>query len=188
MAGHSKWANIKNRKGAQDAKRGKLFSQLAKNIKSAVKEGESGDANTNPALRLALEKARAANMPKDNIQRAIDRGLGKTASGQQLKEVQYEGFGPQGVGVIITTVTDNQQRTSSDVRNILTKSGGSLGSPGSVGYLFNRDQSGEFQPSMPLEITDQTVQSSLQEMVDKLLNLDDVEDVYLAATWAEQQS
>ncbi len=183
MAGHSKWANIKNRKGAQDAKRGKLFSQLSKGIKMAVKEGGSGDVDSNPALRLAVDKARAANMPKENIQRAIDRGLGKSATGASIQEVVYEGFGPQGVGLIIVTLTDNTQRTSSNIKNIVNKSGGSLGSPGCVMYMFERDDAGEYVCSMPMKLSDKSVIGQIESLIDALREDDDVEDVYCAAEW-----
>lgn len=183
MAGHSKWANIKNRKGAQDAKKGKVFSQLSKLIKAAVKEGGSGDPNSNPGLRVILDKARAANMPKDNIQRAIDRGTGKTASGVSLQEKAYEAFGPQGVGLVILAMTDNDQRTSSNVRSLLTRAGGSLGGPNSVMYMFQRDQNGDFQPTMPMNLEDEHLISQIETLVENLRADDDVEDVYVGATW-----
>lgn len=182
MAGHSKWNNIKNRKGAQDTKRGKAFSQCAKAIRSATKEGGSGDPKFNPTLRLALEKARAVNMPNDKIQKAIDRGLGKTAAGVIMEEINYEGFAPGGVGMIIASITDNKNRTASEIRTILSKAGGALGSPGSAGYMFNRID-GEYQVTMPMTITDENQQLKLQELMDNLRELDDVEDVYLAGEW-----
>lgn len=182
MSGHSKWNNIKNRKGAQDIKRGKAFSQCAKAIKVATQEGASGDPKFNPFLRIALEKARAVNMPKDKIQRAIDRGLGKTHAGVALEEIHYEGFAPGGVGLIIAAVTENKNRTASEIRTILSKAGGSLGSPGSVGYMFSRS-GGEYHVTMPMEIADESTQEKLQELMDNLRELDDVEDVYCAGTW-----
>ncbi len=183
MSGHSKWSTIKHKKGALDAKRGKLFSQLSKNIKIAVKEGKSGDANQNPGLRLAVEKARSANMPNENIQRAIDRGLGKSASGAVIQEIVYEGFGPNGVGMVIIAMTDNTQRTSSNVKNILSKAGGSIGGPGSVMYMFQRDENGEYQCTMPMNIDDEKLQSKLEELMDSLREDDDVEDVFCAGEW-----
>lgn len=182
MAGHSKWNNIKNRKGAQDIKRGKAFSQCAKLIKSATKEGGGGDPKFNPSLRLALDKARAVNMPNDKIQKAIDRGLGKTAAGTIMEEINYEGFAPGGVGMIIVSVTDNKNRTASEIRTILSKAGGSLGSPGCAGYMFSRVD-GEYQTTMPMIIDDPMQQEKLQELMDNLRELDDVEDVYLAGEW-----
>jgi YebC/PmpR family DNA-binding regulatory protein len=183
MAGHSKWANIKHRKGAQDAKRAKVFSKISKLIKAAVKEGGSGDPEMNPQLRVVLDKAKEANMPKDNIQRAIDRGLGKSASGAALQEKIYEGFGPQGIGMVIVASTDNEQRTGANVRYILNKAGGSLGGPNTVMYMFERTQSGDFQPTMPMELDDQQTISKLQDIVEQLEEDDDVDEVYLAATW-----
>lgn len=177
MAGHSKWHNIKNRKGAQDAKRGKVFTQLAKLIRSAVKEHTSGDPGANPTLRLLLDKARAANMPKDNIQRAIDKGLGKSSSGQAYQDFLYEGFGPQGVGLLIEVVTDNPNRTSSEVRTLLSKAGGSLAGPHSVSYMFERNQSGEYESIMPLPVAEGVV-DQVTELIENLEALDDVEAVY----------
>lgn len=188
MAGHSKWNNIKHRKGAMDAKRSKLFSQVSKMIKIAVKENGSADPGSNPGLRVALDKAKEANMPKDKIQKAIDRGLGKTASGVQMTEIVYEGFGPQGIGMMVVTVTDNKQRTSSEVRHAFTRAGGSLGSPNSVSYLFERDQAGEYQSSMPQDITDAVTISQVEGLVETLRSLDDVEDVYVAATWQSDET
>jgi YebC/PmpR family DNA-binding regulatory protein len=137
MSGHSKWSTIKRAKGITDAKRGQAFTKLANAITIATKLGNSGDADSNPRLRLAIDAARAVNMPKDNIQRAIDRGLGKLG-GQSLEEVLYEGFGPGRVAFIVEGVTDNKNRTNSEVRNIFDKSGGNMGSIGSVAYMFDR--------------------------------------------------
>lgn len=185
MSGHSKWSNIKNRKGAQDAKKGKVFSLIAKQIRLAVKEGASDDPKSNPSLRLALDKARAANMPKENVQRAIDRGMGRS-SGGQLTEIIYEGFAPQGIGILVQAVTDNKQRTGGEVRHIFSKAGGSLGGPGSAMYLFSRSEDGqEYLPTMPIEITDPAQQEQLEELIDLLRSNEDVEDVYCAGTWPD---
>lgn len=181
MAGHSKWNNIKNRKGAVDAKRGKVFSQLSKLIKSATKEGKSGDPAHNPALRLIVEKARAANMPKENIQRAIDRGLGK-GKGRTIQEIVYEGFAAGGVAVVIVAQTDNPQRTASEVRMMLSKAGGSLGGPGSVMYMFERSGE-EYNVTIPMELTDEQQIADLEELMDTIRANDDVEDVYTAGVW-----
>jgi YebC/PmpR family DNA-binding regulatory protein len=134
MAGHSKWANIQYRKGAQDKKRGKIFTKLIREITLAARTG-GGDQSGNPTLRLAIDKARAQSMPKDNIERAIKRGTGDTDG--SFEEVRYEGYGPGGVAVIVDCMTDNRKRTVSDVRHLFTKHGGNLGADGSVGYLFN---------------------------------------------------
>ena len=136
MAGHSKWANIKHRKGAQDAKRGKIFTKLIKEITVAAKIG-GGDAETNPRLRLAVDKAKQANMPKDNIDRAIKKGTGDL-DGVNYEEGTFEGYGPGGVAVIVEFLTDNRTRTVADVRHIFTKHNGNLGVSGSVAFMFDR--------------------------------------------------
>jgi YebC/PmpR family DNA-binding regulatory protein len=136
MAGHSKWANIRFRKGAQDAKRGKIFTRLIREITVAARMG-GGDASANPRLRTAIDKALAQNMPKDNIERAIKRGTGEL-EGVQYEEVRYEGYGPNGVAVMVDCATDNRNRTVSEVRHAFSKHGGNLGTDGSVAYLFTR--------------------------------------------------
>lgn len=136
MAGHSKWANIKYRKEAADARKGKLFSKLAKEITVAAREG-GGDPETNPRLRHAIEKAREANMPMDNIERAIKRGTGELP-GVSYEQVIYEGYGPGGVAVLIEALTDNRNRTTSEIRNIFTKKGGNMAGAGSVSWIFQR--------------------------------------------------
>ncbi|MGD2100668.1 MAG: YebC/PmpR family DNA-binding transcriptional regulator [Acidimicrobiia bacterium] len=136
MAGHSKWANIKHRKGRQDAKRGKLFGKLAKAIEVAAREG-GGSTDFNPALATAVEKAKAASMPNDNIDRAIKRGTGEV-EGATYEEFFYEGYGPGGVALYVHVLTDNRNRAASDVRSTFSKHNGNLGEPGSVGYLFEQ--------------------------------------------------
>ena len=134
MAGHSKWANIKHRKGRQDAARGKLFAKLARAIESEARKG-GGDLAANYSLAAAVAKAKAASMPNDNIERAIKRGTGETG-GVAYDELWYEGYAPGGVAVFVQVLTDNRRRAASDVRAAFTRNGGSLGEPGSVGYLF----------------------------------------------------
>ncbi len=134
MAGHSKWANIQHRKGAQDKKRGKLFSKLIREITIASKLGGS-DLDANPRLRLAVDKAKSQSMPKDNIARAVKRGAGELDS-IDYQEIRYEGYGPGGVAVIVDCLTDNKNRTVSEVRHTFSKYSGNLGSDGSVAYLF----------------------------------------------------
>jgi YebC/PmpR family DNA-binding regulatory protein len=136
MAGHSKWANIRFRKGAQDAKRGKIFTKLIREITIAARTG-GGDPASNPRLRLALEKAKAQSMPKDNMERAIKRGTGEL-EGASYEEVRYEGYGPGGVAVMVDCLTDNRNRTVADVRHAFSKYGGNLGADGSVAYLFSQ--------------------------------------------------
>lgn len=136
MSGHSKWANIQHRKGAQDSKRNRIFSKLIRELTSAARAG-GGEAATNPRLRLAVERAKAASMTKDTIDRAIKRGTGE-AGGEDFHEARYEGYGPGGVAVMVRCLTDNRNRTVSDLRYVFTKYGGNLGAEGSVGYLFNQ--------------------------------------------------
>jgi len=180
MAGHSKWNNIKNRKGAVDAKRAKTFSSIGKLIKAAVKEGGSGDPQFNPSLRTILEKARAANMPKQNIQRAIERGLGRSASGAQMNEIVYEGFGPGGVAILAVAVSDNPNRAAADIRFMFSKAGGSLAGPGSASYMFTRDAHGGYVCTMPLEGVSEADAVKISELVDILLEYEDIEDVFTA--------
>lgn len=135
MAGHSKWANIKHRKGAQDAKRGKIFTKLIKEITVSAREG-GPDPDTNPRLRLAIQNAKGQNLPKDNIERAIKKATGSDAV--EYFELTYEGYGPSGVAVFVECATDNQNRTVAAVGSIFTKGGGSLGVNGSVDYMFER--------------------------------------------------
>lgn len=136
MAGHSKWANIQHRKGAQDKRRGKMFTKLIRELTTAVKVS-GPDAATNPRLRLAMDRAKAASMSRDTIERAIRRGAGE-GDGEQYAEVRYEGYGPGGVAVLVDCLTDNRNRTVSDVRHAFAKHGGHLGAEGSVAYLFNQ--------------------------------------------------
>lgn len=137
MAGHSKWAGIKHKKAIVDARRGKLFTKLARAITVAAKEG-GGDPVGNAALGLAIQKAKDASMPKDNIERAIAKGTGSGADVDALESIMYEGYGPGGVALLIEAVTDNRNRTGADVRHLLSKGGGSLGEPGSVAYNFDK--------------------------------------------------
>jgi YebC/PmpR family DNA-binding regulatory protein len=137
MAGHSKWAGIKHKKAVVDSRRGKLFTKLARAITVAAKEG-GGDPDTNARLGLAVQKAKDASMPKDNIERAIAKGTGEGGDAEALEDVVYEGYGPGGVAMLIEAVTDNRNRTGSDVRHTLAKHGGNLGEPGSVAYLFDK--------------------------------------------------
>jgi YebC/PmpR family DNA-binding regulatory protein len=137
MSGHSKWSNIKNKKAANDAARGSVFTKMAKGITLAVKKGGGvGDPDQNFSLRLAIDKARAVNMPKENIDRAIDKGLGK--SGTELAELTIEVFAPDGVMAILEVVTDSRNRTVAEIRTLIEKYGGRMGEPGSVTYLFDR--------------------------------------------------
>ncbi len=137
MSGHSKWATIKHQKGANDLKRGKIFSRISKLIAIAVREGGSDDPETNPRLRLQVEKAKEVNMPKENIKRAIDKGAGRV-EGASYEEVNYEGFGPNKVAMIVECVTDNRNRSNSEVKVAFDKNNGVLGSSGSTAYFFEK--------------------------------------------------
>jgi YebC/PmpR family DNA-binding regulatory protein len=137
MSGHSKWSTIKRKKGAADAKRGQVFTRLAREIVIAAREG-GGDPDSNFKLRLAVDKARASNMPKENIERAIKRGTGEDKDGVVFESVTYEGYAPHGVALLIQTVTDNRNRSVADVRRVLTRHNGTLGEGGSVGWQFSR--------------------------------------------------
>jgi YebC/PmpR family DNA-binding regulatory protein len=150
VAGHSKWANIKHRKARQDAKRGKIYTKLIRELTVAAKAG-GGDPADNPRLRLALDKANSENMPKDTIKRAIERGTGAGESGN-LEEVTYEGYGPGGVAILVEAMTDNRNRTVAEVRHAFTKFGGNLGTDGSVSYLFNKIGFAQVDPNADEEI------------------------------------
>lgn len=137
MSGHSKWSTIKRKKGAEDAKRGKIFTKIAREILMAAREG-GADPDSNSALRIAVEKAREANMPKDNIERAINRGAGIGDDGSQVEEILYEGYGPHGVALVIEVATDNKNRTLADIKYVLNRNNGSLASGGSVTWQFEQ--------------------------------------------------
>jgi len=137
MSGHSKWSSIKHKKGAADAKRGKLFSKLARAITVAARDG-GGDTDGNPALATAVQKARDASMPKDKIQKAIDTGTGAGSDGAAIERILYEGYGPAGVAVLVEALTDNRNRASAEIRHAFTKHGGNLGEPGSVAWIFEK--------------------------------------------------
>ena len=137
MSGHSKWHSIKHKKAVVDARRGQHFTKLARAITVAAREG-GGDPDGNPTLALAIQKARDASMPKDNIERAIGKGTGEGVDADRIETVVYEGYGPGGVALLIEALTDNRNRTGADVRHLLSKHGGNLGEPGSVSYLFDK--------------------------------------------------
>jgi YebC/PmpR family DNA-binding regulatory protein len=164
MAGHSKWANIKHRKAAADAKRGKVFTRLIKEITVAAKLG-GGDAATNPRLRLAMDKAREANMTKDSVQNAVKRGTGQL-EGVSYEEARYEGYGPGGAAVIAHCLTDNRTRTVAEVRHAFTKNGGNLGSDGSVSFLFKHCGQFVFAPGASEEkVMDAALEAGAEDVV-----------------------
>lgn len=135
MSGHSKWHNIKGKKGVEDAKRGKLFTKLGKEIVVAAREG-GGNTDTNPRLRAAMEKAKAGGMPNDNIDRALKRGTGELKDGAVIEELMYEGYGPAGVALLVEVTSDNKNRSSAEIRKIFSKFGGSMGEQGCVSWMF----------------------------------------------------
>jgi YebC/PmpR family DNA-binding regulatory protein len=168
MAGHSKWANIKRHKAKQDAKRGKLYTKLIRELTVAAKQG-GGDASANPRLRLALERALMANMSKDVIDRAVKRGAGGM-EGEQVDEVRYEGYGPGGTAVMVDCMTNNRNRTVAEVRHAFTKNGGNLGTDGSVSYLFKKLGEIAFAPGVDEE---RLMEHALELGADDILTADD---------------
>ncbi|HYD55589.1 MAG TPA: YebC/PmpR family DNA-binding transcriptional regulator [Burkholderiales bacterium] len=168
MAGHSKWANIKHRKAAADAKKGKVFTRLIKEITVAAKLG-GGDPDTNPRLRLAMDKAREANMAKDSVQNAIKRGTGQL-EGVSYEEVRYEGYGAGGAAVVVDCLTDNRTRTVAEVRHAFSKNGGNLGSDGSVAYLFKHCGLFVFAPGTS---EDQVMETGLEAGAEDVVKNDD---------------
>lgn len=168
MAGHSKWANIQHRKGRQDAKRGKIFTRLIKEITVAARMG-GADAGTNPRLRMAVEKAKGESMPKDNIENAIKRGAG-TLEGVNYEEIRYEGYGISGAAVIVDCLTDNRNRAVADVRHAFTKFGGNLGTDGSVAFMFKHCGSLLFAPGTN---EDKVMEVALEAGAEDIINNDD---------------
>lgn len=175
MSGHSKWHNIQGRKNAQDAKRGKIFQKLSREIYMAAKSGDPDPAN-NAALRLVMDKARAANMPKDNIKRAIDKASG--AGGANYEEITYEGYAPGGVAVLVNALTDNKNRTATSVRVAITRNGGSMGSAGSVSYLFDRKGYIVIDRSTTDADEDQMLEDLMEAGADDLQTSDDAYEIY----------
>lgn len=174
MSGHSKWANIKRTKGVNDAKRAKIFTKLTRAVTVAVRKGGSDDPNANSALRKAVDDARAANMPKDNIERAILKG-GGGGEGLALEEVTVEGYGPSGVAFMLTALTDNRNRTLSEVRSVFTRWGGNIGQPGSSAYIFGADPE---NPSFTIPVDSKEEAEKVLSLVEALEDLDDVQKVY----------
>ena len=183
MAGHSKWANIKHKKAANDKKRGKLWSKLIKEVTVAAKQG-GGDLDSNPRLRLAVDKAKAGNMPNDTIDRAIKRGAGGEEAGD-YDELRYEGYGPGGIAIIVDCLTDNRNRTASEVRHAFTKYGGNLGTDGSVSYMFQKKGVISYGPGadedaimeVALEVGADDIVGNDDESVDVYTTVEDFEAV-----------
>lgn len=170
MSGHSKWSTIKHQKAIEDSKRSSVFTKIAKKIHIAVKKGASGDINANPFLRTCVDEARSVNMPMDNIKRAIDKALG-VGGAEAAEEIVYEAYGPYGVGILITAVTDNRNRTAGEVKNVLDKHGAKIGGPGSVSYMKT------ITPLPQIELSERD-KHQVMELLDLLSNLDDVVDVW----------
>ncbi|MFP8489528.1 YebC/PmpR family DNA-binding transcriptional regulator [Gracilimonas sp. Q87] len=180
MAGHSKWANIRHKKAKEDAKRSKIFTKHIKEITVAAREG-GGDPDGNPRLSLAIENAKADNVPKDNIERAIKRGTGEDSDGAAYEEATFEGYGPGGIAYFIEVTTDNNNRTVSDIRHIFTKHGGNMGTSGSVGYMF--EQKGMIQvPADGLDDED----FMLQAIDAGAIDVDTEDEVFIVYTSREQ--
>ncbi|MDY6820904.1 MAG: YebC/PmpR family DNA-binding transcriptional regulator [Deferribacterota bacterium] len=188
MSGHSKWANIKYKKAVQDAKKGKVFTKIAREITVAVKHG-GDDPSANPRLRLALDKAKSVNMPKDNVDRAIKRGSGPS-NDINYEDVIYEGYGPGGVALLISTLTDNKNRTVADIRKILSKKGGSLGESGCVAWQFDRKgviriekeaaaEEKVYDLAIEAEALDITTQDDCYEIITEPQDLEKVKDIYI---------
>lgn len=170
MSGHSKWSTIKRDKAVNDAKRSQLFSKVSRLISVAAREG-GGDPDSNASLRLAVEKAKHARMPKENIERAIKKGTGELGGGSKFEEVIYEGYGPAGVAFFIKALTDNKNRTVSEIRNIFSRHGGSLGGAGSTSYIFSSDPE---NPSFLVQVNEKQKEDVLKLCED----LDEHEDVH----------
>jgi len=180
MAGHSHWAQIKRQKGANDAKKAKQFTKLAKQISFAARSG-GGDPSFNPTLASAIEQAKKFNLPKDRIEKAIKVGTGEIDSGP-MEEITYEGYGPQGVAFMVKTLTDNRNRTVADIRNIFSKHNGTLGSAGSAAYVFGDDPD---NPQFTVQLPDPKTEEQVLALADALDEHDDVQEVYMNAEFQE---
>ncbi|MEM6405547.1 MAG: YebC/PmpR family DNA-binding transcriptional regulator [Pseudomonadota bacterium] len=192
MAGHSKWANIKHKKAANDKKRGKLWSKLIKEVTVAARQG-GGDISANPRLRLAVDKAKAGNMPNDTIDRAVKRGAGGEDTGN-FDEIRYEGYAPGGIAVLVDCLTDNRNRTASEVRHAFTKHGGNLGTDGSVAYLFQKQGILSYAPGaneealleLALELGAEDVVKHDDDSVDVYTSAEEFHAVHDGLTAADQ--
>ncbi len=173
MSGHSKWHNIKRKKAVNDAKKSQIFSKMSRLITVAAKQG-GGDPGSNPSLRLAIDKAKYAKMPKDNIERAIKKGVGDLG-GKSFEEVTYEGYGPEGVAFLVKGLTDNKNRTVAEIRQIFDKMGGSLGGAGSTNYIFTPDPQ---NPSFEITISDESVAKKVLSLAESLDEHEDVIEAY----------
>ncbi len=173
MSGHSKWHNIKRQKSINDAKRSQAFSKISRLVIVAAREG-GGDPDANSSLRLAIQKAKGARMPKDNIERAIKKGTGEL-EGEKYTEAIYEGFGPEGGAMMVSCLTDNANRSVSEIRNIFVKSGGNLGAKGSTFYIFDTENK---RPTFFIELDEEENAKKVDVLIETLEDRDDVQDVY----------
>ncbi|MBN1264590.1 MAG: YebC/PmpR family DNA-binding transcriptional regulator [Anaerolineales bacterium] len=183
MSGHSKWSTIKRKKAANDARRGSIFTRLAREITIAAREG-GGDLDSNFALRLCVDRAKTQNMPKDNIERAIKRGTGEDKDGVQIEQVMYEGYGPNGIALLIETLTDNRNRTISDLRHLLAKAGGSMAEAGSVAWQFTRIAYFSFEAGDRDE--DEVFELAVEAGADDVLFSDDVIEIFAPVEYFKQ--
>jgi YebC/PmpR family DNA-binding regulatory protein len=174
MSGHSHSHNVARLKESVDAKRGKIFTKIGRQITIATKKGGNGDPSANPYLRLAMEKAREVNMPKDNVERAIKRALGTSVEGD-LYELRYEGYAPEGVAIMLDIATDNKNRTLSEIRMILNRFGGSLGEPGCASYVFGNDPK---NPQFKVSVLDQKKREKISDLISELEDNDDIQEVF----------
>jgi YebC/PmpR family DNA-binding regulatory protein len=174
MSGHSKWSTIKRDKAINDAKRSKIFSKVSRAITVAAKLG-GGDPDSNPTLRLAIEKAKEARMPKDNIERAVKKGTGEGSGPSEFIEQIYEAYGPNGEAFYLKILTDNKNRTAAEIRNMFNKYGGSLGGPGSTAYIFSPDPE---SPSFMVDVLGEAEMNTLKKLLEELDDSDDVQDIY----------
>lgn len=175
MSGHSHWSGIKHRKGLNDAKRAKIFTKFGKLITIAARES-GGNPDSNLKLKLAIDQARSVNMPNANIERAIKRGTGELKDGTQIEEITYEAYGPGGIMMIIKTLTDNKNRTVSEIKSILSDFGGKLGGPGSVLWNFEKSEAG-LKPKNIMEANEET-KTQYEKLLEMLDEQDDVEEIY----------
>ncbi len=173
MSGHSKWHNIKRKKGIEDNKRSKIFTKMNRLISVAARQA-GGDPNANPGLRLAIQKAKDARMPKENIERAIKKGTGELG-GASFQEVTYEGYGPEGGAFLIHCLTDNANRTVSEIRNIFGRFGGSLGEKGSTAYVFDQKTK---EPTFTINIADEKRAETVDQLIEEFEDHDDVQDIF----------
>lgn len=185
MSGHSKWSKIKRQKGVEDQKRGAVFSKLSVAIGVAVKKGGSGDPYKNAALRMLLDKAKQANMPKANIDRAIEKALG-AGQGGGMEQVTFEGYGPSGVAVMLVATTDNRQRSAAEVKNLFEKAGGSLGAPGSAAFMFEQ-RSGSLTAKSYIDLVGDDA-NKVRKFIERLEGYDDTDRIVHNAKFTPAKS